>query len=323
MNCLFCTKFSYFLKDWDGLSYHFFMSVGIIAEYNPFHNGHIYQLQEAKKRFPNEEIVIIMSGQYVQRGELAIASFEERKAFALKYGADRVVELPFEYATQAAHIFAEGAVKIAHQEGVTKLFFGSESDDPRRLMIIAKTIKNKLDEYNKLVKQFLKDGGNSFPKACSLALTQLVGAPITLPNDILGLEYCKAIVNNNFDMEVHTLKRTVDFHSEVPNQEFASASYIRAQVFNNREYEQYTPMRFKLPIARIEDRYEEFQKIVRETSAEELAQNKMITEGMENLFKKHIDAPTMDEFINRTNSRRYTSSRIKRTILYVLMGIKK
>lgn len=299
------------------------MSVGIIAEYNPFHNGHIYQLQEAKRRFPGEKIIVIMSGKYVQRGELAIASFEERKSFALQYGADEVVELPFEFATQAAHIFAEGAVKIAHAHGVTKLFFGSESDDPRRMMLIAKTIKQREDEYNKLLKAFLKDGGNSFPKACSLALTQLVGAPITLPNDILGLEYCKAIVNNNFPIEVFTLKRTVDFHSEVPNQEFASASYIRLQVFAGREYEKYTPMRFKLPIERIEDQYPEFQRIVKETPAEELAKNKMITEGMENLFKKHIDAPTMDEFINRTNSRRYTSSRIKRTILYVLMGIEK
>lgn len=304
--------------------YYLIMSVGIIAEYNPFHNGHIYQLQAAKKLFPGEKITVIMSGKYVQRGEIAIASFEERKKFALQYGADEVIELPFEYATQAAHIFAEGAVKIAHAHGINKLFFGSESDNPQWLMLIAKTIKKHKEEYNQYLKFYLKQDGNSFPKSAALALTKLIGKPITMPNDILGLEYCKAIVENDFDIEVFTIKRTIDFHSEVPAQNFASASWIRIQVFKgNPEYEKYTPMRFTLPIERIEDQYPEFQRIVRETPAEELAKNKMISEGMENLFKKHIDAPDMYEFIDRTNSRRYTSSRIKRAILYVLMGIKK
>ena len=298
------------------------MSVGIIAEYNPFHNGHKYQLEEAKRRFPNEEIIVIMSGKYVQRGELAIASFKERSEMALKYGASKVIELPFEYATQAAHIFAQGAVKIAHENGVKKLFFGSESNDPKRLILIAKTIKEHEDKYNKILKSFLKMG-YSFPKSAAQALSQLIGSPITLPNDILGLEYCKAIVNNNYDMEVHTLKRTIDFHSEVPNQNFASASYIREQIKAGHDVSQYTPMKFDKEIDRIENYYPEFQKIVRETPAEELEKIQMISEGMENLFKKHIDAPTYDEFVNRTNSRRYTSSRIKRVMLYVLLGIKK
>lgn len=295
------------------------MSIGIIAEYNPFHNGHIHQLNEAKKRFPNEEIIIIMSGKYVQRGELAIASFEERKKFALANGADRVIELPFEYATQAAHIFAHGAVKIAVDNGVTKLFFGSESDDPKRLMLIANTINENIDLYNKTLKSFLKLG-YSFPKAAGQALGSLIGSPITLPNDILGLEYCKAIVNNKYNLEVFTIRRTVEFHSEVPNRQFASASYIRKQIFSNNEYEKYTPMRFELPIERIEDHYAEFQEIVINTPAEELAKSQMISEGMENLFKKHIDARTFDDFIDRANSRRYTSSRIKRVMLYVLLG---
>lgn len=298
------------------------MSIGIIAEYNPFHNGHKYQLEEAKKRFPNEEIIVIMSGKYVQRGELAVASFDERAEMAIKYGASRVIELPFEYATQAAHIFAEGAVKIAHKEGVTKLFFGSESNDSQRLMIIAKTIKENVDAYNKVLKEFLKLG-YSFPKAAAQALTKLIGFPIELPNDILGLEYCKAIINNNFNIEVHTLARTVGFHSEVPNQDFASATYIREQIKLGRDVSKYTPMKFETNIERIEDHYPEFQKIVRETPAEELEKISLISEGMENLFKKHIDSPTYEAFVEATNSRRYTSSRIKRVMLYVLLGIKK
>ncbi len=298
------------------------MSVAIIAEYNPFHNGHIHQLKEAKRRWPNEDIFIIMSGKYVQRGELAVASFEERRGIAIKYGAKDVFELPFEYATQAAHIFAQGAIKIVSEKKIDKLFFGSESDNPQRLMLIAKTIKDNEDKYNKVLKTYLK-GGNSFPKAAALTLGNLIGSPITLPNDILGLEYCKAIVNNNYAIKPYTIARTVAFHSEVPNQNFASASYIRSLIFNGKDISQYSPMTFsKLP-ERIEDHYPEFQKIVKETLAEELSQIKLISEGMENLFKKHIDAQNFTEFVDRTNSRRYTSSRIKRVMLYVLLQIKK
>ena len=298
------------------------MSVGIIAEYNPFHNGHIYQLQEARKRWPDEKIIIIMSGKYVQRGELAVASFEERARFAKMFGADEVVELPFEYATQAAHIFASGAVKIANDLGIDKLFFGSESNDPMRLMLISKTIFENEDKYNKTLKEFLKLG-YSFPKASASALSKLIGNPITMPNDILGLEYCKAIVKNGYNITPYTLSRTIDFHSEVPNSNFASASYIRKMIFEGRDVSQYTPMKFDEIPDRIENYYPKFQEIVRNTPAEELAKIELISEGMENLFKKHIECPSMESFIEATNSRRYTSSRIKRVMLYVLLEIYK
>lgn len=297
------------------------MRIGIIAEYNPFHNGHIYQLEEAKKRWPNNEIIIIMSGKYVQRGEFAIASFEERKSMALKYGATKVIELPFEYATQAAHIFAEGAVKMAHENEIDILFFGSESNSPRDLMFIAKSIKENEQEYNKNLKSFLKTG-LSFPKSSALSLEKITGMQIVLPNDILGLEYCKAIVNNNFDIQVQTIKRTIDFHSTETNEKFASASKIRELIWENKDVSKYTPMKFNIKkLDRIENYYPKFQKIIKETSSEELAKIKMVSEGMENLFKKHIDALTYNEFVNRTNSKRYTSSRIKRVMLYILLNI--
>lgn len=298
------------------------MSIGIIAEYNPFHNGHLYQLKEAKKRWPNEKIIIIMSGKYVQRGEIAVASFEKRANEAKKYGADVVVELPFEYATHAAHIFACGAVKMANKLGVKKLFFGSESNDAKKLMLIAKTINENRLAYDKKIKEFLKMG-YSFPKSAANSLEKLIGEPITMPNDILGLEYCKAIVDNKYDIEPHTLKRTIDFHSDVPNTKFASASYIRKLIFKGEDVSQYTPMKFDEIPDRIENYYKEFQKIVRETPSEELAKIKLISEGMENLFKKHIDQPDTESFINATNSRRYTSSRIKRVMLHVILQIKK
>ncbi|MCK5867200.1 MAG: nucleotidyltransferase [Mycoplasmataceae bacterium] len=298
------------------------MSVGIIAEYNPFHNGHVLQIEEAKRRWPNEDIIIIMSGKYVQRGELAVASFKKRSKIAKKYGANKVIELPFEYATQAAHIFAHGAVKTAVNHGIDKLFFGSESNNPTRLMLIAKTIRDNEDKYNKTLKSYLKQG-YSFPKSAGKALESLIGNPITLPNDILGLEYCKAIIYNDYSIVPHTLKRTVSFHSVVPSGEFASATYIRNLINKGCDVSKYTPMKFLKTPQKIEEKYVKFQEIVNKYSAEDLSKIKLISEGMENLFKKHIHFETFDEFVDACNSRRYTSSRIKRVMLYVLLEIKK
>ena len=147
--------------------------------------------------------------------------------------------------------------------------------------------------------------------------------PFTLPNDILGLEYVKAIVNNNYPIKAFCIKRTNDFHSMIPSNNIASATYIRKLIFdNNLEYKQFTPMIFDKVPDRIENYYSNFQHIVKNTPNEELKKIKLISEGMENLFKKHIDAPSYDEFVNRVNSKRYTSSRIKRTMLYVLLNIK-
>ncbi|WGI36955.1 nucleotidyltransferase [Mesomycoplasma lagogenitalium] len=294
------------------------MAIAIIAEYNPFHNGHIYQLEYVKKNFPNDKIFVILSGKYVQRGEMAVASFEQRKKIALEYGADYVVELPFEYATQAAHIFASGALKIINDLKIDKIIFGSESNDVNNLIKIAETIYFNEQVYNKLLKANLKNGF-SFPNASSKALSELTGEKIIYPNDILGLEYVKAIVFNNYKITPFTLKRTVAYHSQETNNQFASASLIRKMIFANQDVSEYTPMKFNFLPDRIENYYAKFQKIVRETPASELSKNPMISEGMENLFKKNIDAKSYEEFVEICTSRRYTSSRIKRVMLYVLL----
>ncbi|UWD34116.1 nucleotidyltransferase [Mesomycoplasma molare] len=294
------------------------MAIAIIAEYNPFHNGHRYQLEYVKKHFPNDKIYIILSGKYVQRGEIAVASFEERKKIALKHGADYVIELPFNFATQAAHIFAQGALKIINEHKIDKIIFGSESDNVENLYKIAETIYYNQEIYDKLVKKYLKTG-LSFPNSSSKALSDLTGESILMPNDILGLEYVKAIVNNNYPIKAYSLKRTVGFHSLESKDNFASASLIRQMIFNKEDISKYTPMQFDNVPDRIENYYKDFQKIVIETSAEELRKNPMISEGMENLFKKNIHAESYDEFVNKCNSRRYTSSRIKRVMLYVLL----
>lgn len=298
------------------------LRIGIVAEYNPFHNGHIYQINEIKKRWPQSQIVVVLSGKYVQRGELAIASYEERKNIALQNNIDEIYELPFEFVTQAAHIFAQGAIQELNKYKIDYLVFGSETDNIDNFYLIAQTIKENNDLYYQKIRKEMKTG-ISFPKANQIVLEELIGKSFTMPNDILGLEYVKAIVNNNYPIKAFCIKRTNDFHSMIPSNNIASATYIRKLIYdNNLEYKKFTPMIFKKIPDRIENYYSKFQNIIKNKSSEELKKIKMISEGMENLFKKHIDAPTYEEFVNRTNSKRYTSSRIKRAMLYILLNIK-
>ncbi|WP_434336838.1 nucleotidyltransferase [Mesomycoplasma conjunctivae] len=296
------------------------MAIAIIAEYNPFHNGHIYQINYVKKHFPNDKIYVILSGNFVQRGEPAVASFEQRKQIALAYGVDEVIRLPFKYATQAAHIFAKGAIEIIAKHNIDKLIFGSESNNIENLYFLANIIKNNLEEYNYNIKKNLKQG-LSFPNSAAKSLSDLTGQAITLPNDILGFEYIKQIVFNNYNIQAFSIKRTVNFHSLEANNNFASATLLRQMIYKNIDISQFSPMKIETKPLQIQDLYPQFQKVVINTPVDKLKQIHLVSEGMENLFKKHIDAPTFEEFINRTNSKRYTTSRIKRVMLYVLLEI--
>lgn len=297
--------------------------IGIIAEYNPFHNGHIYQIQEIKKQWPNSEIVVLMSGKYVQRGELAICSFEKRKKAAQEHEVDEVYEIPFQYAIQAAHIFAQESIKEISKHNIDILVFGSETNKIDDFYLIANTIKNNEKEFYSLIKKEMKKG-ISFPKANQIVLEQLINKSFQMPNDIMGLEFVKAIVNNNLNIKAHCIKRNVGFHSDQTFENIASATHIRKLIFTNDDtYQKYTPMRFDSTPDRIENYYSQFQEIIKNTPTNKLKQIKLMDEGMENLFKKNISANSYEEFVNLTNSKRYTSSRIKRVMLHVILNILK
>ncbi|TDV24175.1 putative nucleotidyltransferase [Mycoplasmopsis mustelae] len=301
------------------------IKIGIVVEYNPMHNGHIYQLNWIKENFPDSKIIIAMSEKYSQRGEIICIPFWKRKLMAKKYGVNKVIKLKTKISAQAAHIFASEAIKLLSKQKINYLVFGSETSDINIFIQIANIIKNNSNLYNELVKKYLKQKGNSFPKATSLALSKLCGYQINQPNDILGLEYVKIIVNNNLNITPIVIKRTIGFHSEEISGSFASASKLRQMLKNNLNIEQYSP--FKLnkikPKYLIENTYPKFQKIVSKLSAQEIAQFHMVNEGIENLFKKNINLPNYEAFINACISKRYTASRIKRTYLYVLLKIKK
>lgn len=264
-----------------------------------------------------------MSGQYVQRGELAICSFDQRKNIALQNGVDEVYETPFLASIQAAHVFAQEAVKEIAKYNIDILVFGSETNQIDDFYLIANTIKNNEKDFYTLLKQEMKKG-MSFPKANQMVLEKMINKSFTMPNDIMGLEFVKAIINQNLNIKAHCIKRSVGFYDQQTQDNIASATYIRQLIFNqDQDYQKYTPMRFNTIPDRIENYYDQFQKIVQNSSTEQLREIKLMDEGMENLFKKHINAASYDEFVNLTNSKRYTSSRIKRVMLHVILNIQK
>lgn len=267
--------------------------------------------------FPNEKIIIILSGKYNQRGEICIASYHKRKEMALKYGASKVIKLPFKYSTQAAHIFAKGAIGLVAKYKIDKLLFGSETNNIKGFYKIANYIHNNERNYFIKLRNEMKKG-ISFPKASANVIKAELGENFIQPNDILGQEYVKEIVKNAYKIKAYCIKRTIAFHSNKVDSEFASATQLRKMIRENFDISKYSPMIIKKYDC-IENYYPKFQRIVQKTPAEKLAKIELISEGMENLFKKNINAPTYDDFVKKVNSRRYTSSRIKRVMLYILL----
>lgn len=298
------------------------VKIGIVVEYNPFHNGHIYQLNWIKEKFPNSKIIVAMSYKYSQRAEYICVSWNQRKKIAKKYGVSKFIKLNNKISAQAAHIFANEAVKKLNKEKIDYLVFGSETGDITQFLKIAYILKYKKDQYNKLIKKYLKTGGNSFPKSSALAIHDLSNYSLTAPNDILGIEYVKSIVENNFNIKPLCLQRTIGFHSLDALGEFTSATNLRKMVLNNQDTSKYTPMKIT-KFKRIEDTYTKFQKFVKKTSAQKLKKYKMVDEGIENLFKKNIEYNNYSDFIDSCVSRRYTRNRIKRTYLSILLKSKR
>ena len=199
--------------------------VGIIGEYNPFHKGHIYHIEEARKMFPNSPLILVLNGYFLERGEVSILSKENKTLLALIYGVDLVVELPFLFGSQSADIFADAAIKILGYLGCTDLVFGSESNNVVALKKAA--LKQDNIEYQNKVKE-LMDTGINYPTAMAKALD--ISEDIFNPNDLLGISYIKAILNNNLEIDVHTIKRTSNYHDLEEDKEIISASNIRKRL---------------------------------------------------------------------------------------------
>ncbi|MFQ9073593.1 MAG: nucleotidyltransferase family protein, partial [Faecalibacillus faecis] len=176
--------------------------LGIVVEYNPFHTGHLYHLEKAKEIVQPDLTIAIMSGNYVQRGEVAIIDKFKRSELAIKYGVDLVIELPFVYVSQSADYFCKGAIDLLYHIGVTDLVFGSECGTIETFKEIAYAIEKQPDTYNQYVRDAMNQGLR-YPDACNQALSQLLGKSIVTPNDLLGLGYVKEVIFNHYPINLH------------------------------------------------------------------------------------------------------------------------
>ena len=295
--------------------------VGIIAEYNPFHNGHLYHIEKVKEMFPNSPIILVLGGNFTERGDISILDKWEKTAIAIKNGIDLVVELPFPFSCASADIFAKGSIDILNYLGVTDLVFGSESDDIEGIKKLVETELSNPD-FDNLVQVYLRMGYN-YPTSLSKALEDITGDCFKLPNDILGISYVKAIYSNNYKITPHTIKRTNDYHSkELDNMSINSATSIREALLNNKDIKDsvpsitYTYLKDK-KIPKLDDYFNLLKyKII---SCNDLTIYNLVDSGIATKLKKEIlNSYSFDELINKVKSKNLTYSRLSRTLIYIL-----
>ena len=293
--------------------------VGIICEYNPFHNGHVYHIEKIREMYPDSIIVLVMSGNVVQRGEFSVLDKWEKTDIALNY-VDLVVELPSIFTIQSADGFAYGAVTTLKNLGINKIVFGTETLDVGDFVKIAKAQRN--DEFNKLVLEYL-DKGVNYPTSLSKATYEFTGIKIDKPNDLLGLSYVKEMLSTS--IEPVTIKRTNDYHSDELNGKIVSATSIREALKNKIDIKKYVPLKVYNYLKKYEF-YDYFDllkyKIISEIDNLDMYLN--VDEGIHNRIKKYIyECSCLEELIDKVKTKRYTYNKIKRMFLCILLGVTK
>ena len=299
-------------------------SVGIIAEYNPFHNGHLYQIQKIKEKYPDDTIIIAMSGNFTQRGEPAIIDKWERTNLAIENGADLVVEIPYIFATQSADYFSYAGITLLEKLKVDKLIFGSESNNLEDLIEIAKAELEQKD-FDKLVKIYVKLG-NNYPTALSLALKDLTGKEISTPNDILGITYIKTILKHNYNIKPYSIKRNNSYHEENLTGTSSSATAIRKNIDNLEKIKNTVPRNtYKvLSTKQLHKREDYFSylkyKIITEDNLEKYH---LVDKTLSDKLKKEIlNCNNYEELIQKVKSKHQTYSKISRALIQILCNNK-
>lgn len=318
------------------------MVLGIIAEYNPFHNGHLYHLLKSKEETKANYTIAVIGGNFTQRGESSLIDKWTKAEMAIANGIDLVIELPTIYSTSSAENFADGAIKILNSlKIVDNLSFGTETEDLNKLNIISNVLFNEPKEFKIILDEKLQKG-ISFPKAREEAISQYLNdnsyaSLMSSPNNILAIEYLKALKKHKSKINPIAIPRkdaghlTLDYTGEV-----TSATAIRKLVKENdlKHIKKFlTPASYTILMEEIKKGHfvsdiSLFENIMiynlRNMSLEEIANLPDVSEGLENLIKKAANScNTINEFINIVSSKRYTETRIRRILLYSLLKITK
>ena len=331
--------------------------LGIIVEYNPFHNGHLYHLFKAKEITGADYVVAVMSGNFLQRGEPAIIDKWSRTKMALNAGVDLIIELPFVFSTQDANGFAFGAVKLLESlQIIDYLCFGSETDNLNTLCSISNFLHLEPQKYKELIVHNSKNG-YEFPRARSQALCEYhsifgieglekispleLGRLLKHPNNILALEYIKHLLNLKSKIKPIAIKRMgASYHQKNIKGKISSATSIRNEILNNLsppKTDLFTlndkikltipPSGFLVLESELRegrgpitlDSYRQYiLATLRRMSLDDISRIHGVTEGLENRIKKaSLKSYTVEQLINSIKTRRYTRTKIQRIILHL------
>ena len=322
-------------------------TVGLITEYNPFHNGHLYHLEKSKSLTNSEYSIAVMSGNFVQRGEPAIVDKWTRAKMAVDSGVDLVIELPVIYACQSAELFAYGAVKLLDNLGiVNSLCFGSEADNIGILDLIATILVDEPEPYKKYLKESINKG-NSFPNAREYALIshminigfnnwQELKNTISSPNNILGIEYLKALHKINSSIVPYTISRKdANYHNTSLTGSISSATAIRKEIFKRASIESikntvplstYHHLQYFFDNNKKYNSIDNFSQIIiflaREIGPEKLKNIMDIENGLEKrIINCANNNTTINDMLNCISTKRYALTRLKRILLHLLISL--
>ncbi len=296
----------------------------VICEFNPFHNGHKYLLDEIKKQ-GFDCIICIMSGSFTQRGEVAITDKFKRARVALKNGADLIIELPTPYAVSSAQIFARGGADIIKATDVVdKVFFGSECGDAKLLNKAALATND--EKVRTLLKENMSEG-DYYPQALQKAVNEVFGSEISdilaSPNNTLGVEYIKELECSG--IETAAVKRiAVEHDSLVSRGNFASASLIREMIFKGEDVSAFVPAGDFSNPAKTEFGERAVMYKLKSMSLEDFENLPDVTEGLHNrIYSAVRKCSSLEELLFEIKTKRYTLARLRRIIASATIGITK
>lgn len=322
-------------------------TVGLITEYNPFHNGHAYHIEKAKMLTGADRVIVVMSGDFVQRGAPAVMPKHLRAESALLSGASLIIELPVCFATGSAEYFAQGSISLLNRLGcIDSICFGSECGDLHLLKEIAQILADEPIEYQTALKQALKEGA-SFPAARQEALniySDKYSEILASPNNILGIEYLKALAKIHSKMEPFTIKRIgAGYHDMDIDGQFSSATAIRSDIYQladvNSSFESLplTHIQTQVPSSCHELMKKNYQtrypvkaddfslllkaKLLSETAGSLSHYLDMSPELANRILRLRNDYLSFEQFCDLLKTKELTRSRISRSFIHVLLGI--
>ena len=320
--------------------------LGIVAEYNPFHNGHFHHLIESKTITNSDYSIAVMGGNFTQRGDVSIVDKWVKAQMAIENGIDLVIELPTLYTISSAENFASGAIKLLNSLGIVDyISFGSECDDISILDDIANVLAYEPSEYKTLLSHELSRGV-SFPKARERALMMYLNNVrrfaniLSTPNNILGIEYLKALKRQKSNIQPVTIKRKDAGYNDsiIPiDSRFTSASAIRKicqSSFDISLLQKFMPensyylLEDSIKNGNVVKNLSDFDKIIiyslRKMTTDEIANLPDVSEGLEFAIKSAANkCNSVSELLSIVNTKRYTQTRLQRILLYAILGITK